>query len=175
MDIIRSDFKSGLEALLKAKPIRAIFLGVRIGDPTAVFFTILRKCYYILLDILISAIRLLYLLCFLLQQFIRLAKNNSLLVHLDGLLSWEWIQSWIGLTGLFMYLMPLPVPSFFLGNWQVLSDSILFFGFLAWGRKLIRILIVNFLYCSYSFDQHWQPWAEHKKLWNTWCWLTGRY
>lgn len=43
MDIIRTDFKSGLEALLKAKPVRAIFLGVRIGDPTAVFFTILRK------------------------------------------------------------------------------------------------------------------------------------
>lgn len=38
LDIIRSDFKSGLEALLKAKPIRAIFLGVRIGDPTAVSF-----------------------------------------------------------------------------------------------------------------------------------------
>ncbi|KAK4833999.1 hypothetical protein QYF36_014729 [Acer negundo] len=36
LDIIRTDFKSGLEALLKAKPIRAIFLGVRIGDPTAV-------------------------------------------------------------------------------------------------------------------------------------------
>ena len=36
MDIIRSDFKSGLESLLKTKPIRAIFLGVRIGDPTAV-------------------------------------------------------------------------------------------------------------------------------------------
>lgn len=36
MDIIRLDFKSGLEALLKEKPIRAIFLGVRIGDPTAV-------------------------------------------------------------------------------------------------------------------------------------------
>ncbi|KAK6147077.1 hypothetical protein DH2020_017989 [Rehmannia glutinosa] len=35
MDIIRLDFKSGLEALLKSKPIRAIFLGVRIGDPTA--------------------------------------------------------------------------------------------------------------------------------------------
>ncbi|KAK6147060.1 hypothetical protein DH2020_017972 [Rehmannia glutinosa] len=35
MDIIRLDFKSGLEALLKAKPIKAIFLGVRIGDPTA--------------------------------------------------------------------------------------------------------------------------------------------
>lgn len=36
MDIIRLDFKSGLEGLLKSKPIRAIFLGVRIGDPTAV-------------------------------------------------------------------------------------------------------------------------------------------
>ncbi|KAL6133447.1 hypothetical protein ACLB2K_065682 [Fragaria x ananassa] len=36
LDIIRSDFKSGLEALLKSKPIRAIFLGVRMGDPTAV-------------------------------------------------------------------------------------------------------------------------------------------
>ncbi|KAB1201481.1 FAD synthase [Morella rubra] len=36
MDTIRQDFKSGLEALLKTKPIRAIFLGVRIGDPTAV-------------------------------------------------------------------------------------------------------------------------------------------
>jgi hypothetical protein len=30
------NFKSGLETLLKDKPIRAIFLGVRIGDPTAV-------------------------------------------------------------------------------------------------------------------------------------------
>ncbi|PWA60953.1 phosphoadenosine phosphosulfate (PAPS) reductase family protein [Artemisia annua] len=36
LDILREDFKSGLEALLKATPIRAIFLGVRIGDPTAV-------------------------------------------------------------------------------------------------------------------------------------------
>ncbi|KAH0971473.1 hypothetical protein GBA52_023629 [Prunus armeniaca] len=36
LDIIRSDFKSGLEALLNAKPIKAIFLGVRMGDPTAV-------------------------------------------------------------------------------------------------------------------------------------------
>ncbi|XP_022144738.1 FAD synthase [Momordica charantia] len=36
MDIIRTDFKSGLESLLKSKPVRAIFLGVRIGDPTAV-------------------------------------------------------------------------------------------------------------------------------------------
>lgn len=36
LDIIRQDFKSGLEELLRANPIRAIFLGVRIGDPTAV-------------------------------------------------------------------------------------------------------------------------------------------
>ncbi|XP_052171901.1 uncharacterized protein LOC127787877 isoform X2 [Diospyros lotus] len=36
LDVIRLDFKSGLEALLKDKPIKAIFLGVRIGDPTAV-------------------------------------------------------------------------------------------------------------------------------------------
>uniref|UniRef100_A0A7N0RGL5 FAD synthase n=2 Tax=Kalanchoe fedtschenkoi TaxID=63787 RepID=A0A7N0RGL5_KALFE len=36
LDIIRLDFKSGLEALLKSEPIRAIFLGVRNGDPTAV-------------------------------------------------------------------------------------------------------------------------------------------
>ncbi|KAL3646809.1 hypothetical protein CASFOL_009353 [Castilleja foliolosa] len=36
MDISSLDFKSGLEALFKANPIRAIFLGVRIGDPTAV-------------------------------------------------------------------------------------------------------------------------------------------
>ncbi|CAO2839494.1 unnamed protein product [Amaranthus hypochondriacus] len=36
LDIIREDFKSGLEGLLKTKPIRSIFLGVRIGDPTAV-------------------------------------------------------------------------------------------------------------------------------------------
>ncbi|XP_054817156.1 uncharacterized protein LOC129316772 isoform X5 [Prosopis cineraria] len=36
MDNIRLDLKSGLEDLLKNKPIRAIFLGVRIGDPTAI-------------------------------------------------------------------------------------------------------------------------------------------
>jgi hypothetical protein len=40
LDIISSDFKSGLEKLLKANPIRAIFLGVRIGDPTAVCLTL---------------------------------------------------------------------------------------------------------------------------------------
>ncbi|XP_043804724.1 uncharacterized protein LOC110627543 isoform X3 [Manihot esculenta] len=36
LDIISLDFKCGLESLLKANPIKAIFLGVRIGDPTAV-------------------------------------------------------------------------------------------------------------------------------------------
>ncbi|KAK1260799.1 hypothetical protein QJS04_geneDACA002152 [Acorus gramineus] len=36
LEIIRSDFKSGLEALLQKKPIKAIFLGTRIGDPNAV-------------------------------------------------------------------------------------------------------------------------------------------
>ncbi|KAI4349103.1 hypothetical protein L6164_009740 [Bauhinia variegata] len=36
IDILRLDFKAGLEGLLKDNPIRAIFLGVRIGDPTAV-------------------------------------------------------------------------------------------------------------------------------------------
>ncbi|RWR72256.1 FAD synthase-like protein [Cinnamomum micranthum f. kanehirae] len=36
MEIIRLDFKSGLEALLREKPIKAIFLGTRIGDPNAV-------------------------------------------------------------------------------------------------------------------------------------------
>lgn len=47
MDIIRLDFKSGLESLLKAKPIRAIFLGVRIGDPTAVYLILYFKKLYI--------------------------------------------------------------------------------------------------------------------------------
>ncbi|KAF5189975.1 Fad synthase [Thalictrum thalictroides] len=36
METIRLDFKSGLEALLKEKPTKAIFLGTRIGDPNAV-------------------------------------------------------------------------------------------------------------------------------------------
>ncbi|XP_058077649.1 uncharacterized protein LOC131226016 isoform X2 [Magnolia sinica] len=36
MEIIRLDFKSGLEALLEEKPTKAIFLGTRIGDPNAV-------------------------------------------------------------------------------------------------------------------------------------------
>lgn len=47
MDIIRLDFKSGLEALLEAKPIRAIFLGVRIGDPTAVYLILYLKKLYV--------------------------------------------------------------------------------------------------------------------------------
>ncbi|XP_010940691.1 uncharacterized protein [Elaeis guineensis] len=36
LEIIRSDFKSGLETLLKEKSTKAIFLGTRIGDPNAV-------------------------------------------------------------------------------------------------------------------------------------------
>ncbi|CAL9197621.1 uncharacterized protein LOC135651630 [Musa acuminata AAA Group] len=36
LETIHSDFKSGLEALLKEKPTKAIFLGTRIGDPNAV-------------------------------------------------------------------------------------------------------------------------------------------
>ncbi|KAH9307660.1 hypothetical protein KI387_035571, partial [Taxus chinensis] len=36
MEIIQLDFKSGLEALLKEKPVKATFLGTRIGDPNAV-------------------------------------------------------------------------------------------------------------------------------------------
>ncbi|KAJ3680780.1 hypothetical protein LUZ60_015269 [Juncus effusus] len=36
MEIIKSDFKSGLEELIKEKPTKAIFLGTRIGDPNAV-------------------------------------------------------------------------------------------------------------------------------------------
>lgn len=36
LEVIRLDFKSGLEALLGQKPTKAIFLGTRIGDPNAV-------------------------------------------------------------------------------------------------------------------------------------------
>ncbi|KAI0510059.1 hypothetical protein KFK09_010659 [Dendrobium nobile] len=36
LDIIRLDFKSGLETLLKEKTTKAIFLGTRIGDPNAI-------------------------------------------------------------------------------------------------------------------------------------------
>ncbi|XP_078437119.1 phosphoadenosine phosphosulfate (PAPS) reductase family protein [Wolffia australiana] len=36
LEVIHSDFKSGLEDVLKKKPIKAIFLGTRIGDPNAV-------------------------------------------------------------------------------------------------------------------------------------------
>ncbi len=42
MEIIRLDFKTGIEALLREKPIKAIFLGTRIGDgvihPLYLFF-----------------------------------------------------------------------------------------------------------------------------------------
>ncbi|EEE54271.1 hypothetical protein OsJ_01171 [Oryza sativa Japonica Group] len=36
LETIRSDFKSGLEGLLKERPTKAIFIGTRIGDPNAV-------------------------------------------------------------------------------------------------------------------------------------------
>ncbi|KAL6626482.1 hypothetical protein ACP70R_030208 [Stipagrostis hirtigluma subsp. patula] len=36
LETIQSDFKSGLEGLLKEKPTKAIFIGTRIGDPNAV-------------------------------------------------------------------------------------------------------------------------------------------
>lgn len=36
LEIIRTDFKSGLEALLKEKPTKGIFLGTRNGDMNAV-------------------------------------------------------------------------------------------------------------------------------------------
>ncbi|XP_020276685.1 probable FAD synthase isoform X1 [Asparagus officinalis] len=36
LEIISLDFKSGLETLMNEKPIKAIFLGTRIGDPNAV-------------------------------------------------------------------------------------------------------------------------------------------
>ncbi|KAL6850531.1 hypothetical protein ACP4OV_021158 [Aristida adscensionis] len=36
LETIHSDFKSGLEGLLKKKPTKAIFIGTRIGDPNAV-------------------------------------------------------------------------------------------------------------------------------------------
>uniref|UniRef100_A0A1D1YQ27 FAD synthase n=1 Tax=Anthurium amnicola TaxID=1678845 RepID=A0A1D1YQ27_9ARAE len=36
LEVIRSDFKSGLEDLLRKKPIKAIFIGTRIGDPNAI-------------------------------------------------------------------------------------------------------------------------------------------
>lgn len=57
IDTIRLDFKSGLETLLKDKPIRAIFLGVRIGDPTAVtlvFNLVILFCFEV--DIFWSAL-----------------------------------------------------------------------------------------------------------------------
>ncbi|XP_025815659.1 probable FAD synthase [Panicum hallii] len=36
LETIRTDYKSGIEALLKEKPTKAIFLGTRNGDPNAV-------------------------------------------------------------------------------------------------------------------------------------------
>jgi len=36
LETIRTDYKSGIEALIKEKPTKAIFLGTRNGDPDAV-------------------------------------------------------------------------------------------------------------------------------------------
>eukprot|EP00850_Spirogloea_muscicola_P019537 SM000193S05161 [mRNA] locus=s193:21577:27166:- [translate_table: standard] len=36
LDVLRLDFKAGLEVLLREKPIKAIFLGTRLSDPNAV-------------------------------------------------------------------------------------------------------------------------------------------
>ena len=50
LEIIRLDFKSGIEALLNKNPIKAIFLGTRIGDPNAVsdilLFAVMKLIYY---------------------------------------------------------------------------------------------------------------------------------
>jgi hypothetical protein len=36
MEVSRLDFKTGIEALQKQRPIKAIFLGTRLGDPDTV-------------------------------------------------------------------------------------------------------------------------------------------
>jgi 3'-phosphoadenosine 5'-phosphosulfate sulfotransferase (PAPS reductase)/FAD synthetase len=36
MEVVRAEFTAGIDALHKKKPIRAIFLGTRIGDPNMV-------------------------------------------------------------------------------------------------------------------------------------------
>jgi hypothetical protein len=53
LETIRSDFKSGLEGLLKEKPTKAIFIGTRIGDPNAVvpmFHCSVKTCIPIVLQ-----------------------------------------------------------------------------------------------------------------------------
>ena len=98
LETIRSDFKSGLEGLLKEKPTKAIFIGTRIGDPNAV--NLLLPCSVILqvfIDLLyavlmpMSAHNSSHLLVppHLLVNSVwnyRLVKNNSHLVRLAGLL-----------------------------------------------------------------------------------------
>jgi hypothetical protein len=38
MEVVRAEFTPGIDALHKKKPIRAIFLGTRMGDPNMVGF-----------------------------------------------------------------------------------------------------------------------------------------
>jgi hypothetical protein len=115
LETIRTDYKSGLESLLKKKPTRAIFLSTRNGDPNAVTpsndpVLINLFCFY-------STPLLVYIWhfaviwgispcsCIIRAHIItvwnccRLVNKSSPLVHLAGLLSWGWTLSWIGPTG----------------------------------------------------------------------------
>lgn len=104
LDIIRQDFKSGLEALLKANPIRAIFLGVRIGDPTAVSFSSNLKIHMQIFCRTFEKFWSLWLIASRWFFFSRLVKSNSLLAPLDGLPLWGWILFWIGHIGILFLL-----------------------------------------------------------------------
>jgi hypothetical protein len=42
MEVVRLEFKAGIDALHKEKPIRAIVLGTRMGDPNTV------RCSYLI-------------------------------------------------------------------------------------------------------------------------------
>lgn len=99
LETIHSDFKSGLEGLLKERPTKAIFIGTRIGDPNAVIF--LFPCLVALqisIDLLcpiltpidlslIDVPRLPINLLLTTVWDYRLVKSSSRLVHLAGLLS----------------------------------------------------------------------------------------
>lgn len=83
METIHLDFKSGLEALLKQKPTKAIFIGTRIGDPNAVCCHYLKDLIihcYMSVRCIINALYKSVLSC-------RLVRIRSLLVLLGGRLS----------------------------------------------------------------------------------------
>jgi hypothetical protein len=88
LEIIRQDFMSGIDALLKKNPIKAIFLGTRIADPNAVRenLAICHETY-----------------CYTLKApsfwFLRLVRSSSLQAQLDGLPLCVLTQFWIGHTG----------------------------------------------------------------------------